>query len=125
MIGIGDRGRVGKPYLRRAPPSVTVCIASRSYGAVFGISDRMITSGDIQFEPPARKIHFLTSSIAIMASGDLAFHTEILDEVVRIVNERVKANPTVWMLVKDVVDLYLAERNRAKLKRAEQIFSRH
>jgi hypothetical protein len=32
--------------------------------------DRMITAGDIQFEPPTGKITALTSSIAIMASGD-------------------------------------------------------
>ena len=98
---------------------MTVCIASRTYGAVFGISDRMVTSGDIQFEPSAQKMHFLTSSIAIMASGDLSFHTEILSEVNRIVLERIKAQPNVWISVKEVVDLYISERNTAKLKRAE------
>jgi hypothetical protein len=79
----------------------------------------MVTAGDIQFEPPAQKVYFLTSSIAIMASGDLAFHTEILAEVNRIVLERIKPRPDVWMPVKDVVDIYISERNRAKLKRAE------
>jgi hypothetical protein len=40
---------------------LTVCIAIRSLSTIFLISDRMITSGDIQFEPPNEKIIFLTS----------------------------------------------------------------
>jgi hypothetical protein len=98
---------------------MTVCIASRTFGTLFGISDRMITSGDIQFEPPAQKVLFLTSSIAIMASGDLACHSEILSEANREIQERVKANPDDWILVKDAVDLYISERGKAKLKRSE------
>ncbi|MCI0618955.1 hypothetical protein L0244_38775, partial [bacterium] len=99
--------------------SVTVCIAARSFSAVFLVSDRMITSGDIQFEPPVAKIFFLTSSIAIMAAGDSAFHTEIMKDVVKEVNDRVVAEPDNWWLVKDIVDIYIKYRNVAKLKRSE------
>jgi hypothetical protein len=98
---------------------MTVCIAARSFGAVFLISDRMITSGDIQFEPPAEKITFLTSSIAVMASGDSGFHNEIMKDVTKEVSEKVDANPKEWWLVRDVVDLYIKYRNVAKLKRSE------
>ena len=41
----------------------------------------MITAGDIQFEPPVSKIQFVSSSIALMAAGDSAFHTEIANEL--------------------------------------------
>jgi hypothetical protein len=40
---------------------LTVCIAIRGLSTIFLISDRMITSGDIQFEPPNEKIIFPTS----------------------------------------------------------------
>jgi hypothetical protein len=43
---------------------MTVCIAARSNGPLLLASDRMLTAGDIQFEPPVRKLHMLTSSIA-------------------------------------------------------------
>jgi hypothetical protein len=79
----------------------------------------MITSGDIQFEPPSEKIIFLTSSIAVMGSGDSAFHHEIMKDVTKAVLERVDREPDNWWLVKDVVDLYVRSRNAAKLKRAE------
>jgi hypothetical protein len=79
----------------------------------------MITAGDIQFEPPASKISFFTSSIAIMASGDSAFHTEIKQEVDKWVNERLAKEPTKWILVKDVAEQYVRSRNAARLNRAE------
>jgi ATP-dependent protease HslVU (ClpYQ) peptidase subunit len=98
---------------------VTVCIAIRSHSTVFLISDRMITAGDIQFEPPAGKIIFLTASIAVMGAGDSAFHHEIMKDVSKNVIQRVEAEPGNWWQVKDVVDLYVNCRNGAKLKRAE------
>ena len=98
---------------------MTVCIAARSNSIIFLLSDRMVTAGDIQFEPPAPKIISLSSSICIMASGDFAFHTEVVQEVSRDVVDRISADPNNWWLVKDVVDLYIKYRNDAKLKRAE------
>jgi hypothetical protein len=104
---------------RRGIDPVTVCIAARSFSSVFLVSDRMITAGDIQFEPPVEKIIFLTSSIAVMASGDSAFHTEVMKDVMKEVTDRVKSDPNSWVLVKDAVDLYIKYSNIAKLKRSE------
>ena len=99
---------------------MTVCIAARSEGSLIGISDRMLTSGDIQFEPSSTtKMTALSNSIAIMASGDAAFHTEIMREIHPIIAGRIEENPAEWWLVKDVADLYVKYRNAAKLKRAE------
>ncbi len=107
------------PIARRRISPVTVCIAVRNFGSILLISDRMITAGDIQFEPPTEKILFLTSSIAVMAAGDSAFHAEIVGGVMRDVQERAINEPDNWWNVKDVVDLYVQHRIAAKLKRAE------
>jgi hypothetical protein len=80
----------------------------------------MLTSGDIEFEPSAGpKVLQLSSSIAVMQSGDQAFNTEILTGVLRVVTERIAQNPEDWWLVEDVAKLYVQYRNEAKKLRAE------
>jgi hypothetical protein len=80
----------------------------------------MLTSGDIQFEPTAGpKVLLLSTSIAVMQSGDQAFNSEILRDLVRIVTERINQNPTDWWLIEDIVKLYVKCRNDAKRLRAE------
>ena len=62
--------------------AMTVCVAALcEYRIIFGVSDRMLTAGDIQFEPATSKIHGLTTSIGMMASGDASFKDEILQSV--------------------------------------------
>jgi hypothetical protein len=99
--------------------AMTVCIAIRSEGMLFIASDKLLTAGDIQFEPAARKIDFVTNSIAIMFSGDANLHGEILQPVIRDVNQRISANPKQWLNVKDVAALYVQHRNAVKRQRAE------
>lgn len=98
---------------------MTVCVAARSYNSVFFASDRMITAGDVQFEPAVPKVVFLTPAIAIMAAGDSSFHAEVVQQVIRDIHIRIEAEPENWWLVKDVVELYVHHRNQEKLKRAE------
>lgn len=98
---------------------MTVCIAARSHSAVFLVSDRMITAGDVQFEPPMEKIMFLSSAIAVMASGDSVFHHEIMTDVMRDIAQKINEAPADWINVRDVVDLYIHYRNAAKRKRSE------
>jgi len=53
---------------------MTVCIAAVCEGNILiGASDRMLTSGDIQFQPPTTKIYTFTTSINVMTSGDAGF----------------------------------------------------
>jgi len=99
--------------------SMTVCIAARSRDVIFLVSDRMITSGDIQFEPQSLKILALTSSISVMAAGDSAFHSEVTQEVYKLIHDRVQLEPDNWWIVKDVAELYVRCRNNAKLRRSE------
>jgi hypothetical protein len=70
---------------------VTVCVAAMGQfpldaqltlgPLVVGASDRMITAGDVQFEPQQTKIAQLTSSLALMVAGDTDLQTEIIADV--------------------------------------------
>ncbi|WP_315834442.1 hypothetical protein [Bradyrhizobium prioriisuperbiae] len=98
---------------------MTVCIAARSQGFIILTSDRMLTSGDIQFEPVLEKTTALTNSISIMLSGDSAFHTEVLTDIYKIIEARINSYPSDWWEIKDVVNLYVEARIEAKRRRAE------
>lgn len=101
---------------------MTVCIAARSGSSIVGVSDRMLTSGDIQFEPSTTpKLVPVSNSIGVMQSGDAAFNTEIMREVFPIIAERINKRPSEWWLVKDIADLYVQYRNVAKRNRAESM----
>jgi hypothetical protein len=99
---------------------VTVCIAARADGIIVGASDRMLTSGDIQFEPATgAKIIVLTSSIFLLEAGDSSIQAEISSRVLAAVRKRVEETPREWWRVSDVVDLYLQYYNEVRNKRAE------
>lgn len=99
---------------------MTVCIAAICDNSMLiGASDRMVTSGDIQFEPQRTKIISLTSSIVVMTAGDVAIQTEALQEVSAVIEQRVRDEPQNWWMVRDVAFLYRDAYNRARLRRAE------
>jgi hypothetical protein len=79
----------------------------------------MLTAGDIEFEPPQTKIVNFTSSIAALVAGDAAFQVEIIAKVQADVDAQIKANPTVWITVEEVGQIYLRHYNSARFKRAE------
>lgn len=121
-----------KPLLRRRLPystprtfrgrcNVTVCVAALCDRAtvVIGAADRMLTSGDIEFEPPQTKIVNLTSSIAALVAGDASFQADILFKVQADVNEHIKASPTVWLTVEQASQMYVRHYNAVRFKRAE------
>lgn len=98
---------------------MTVCIAARTEGMILLISDRMITAGDIEFEPPSFKIQQLTTSISMMYSGDSALFSEIVQNLIADVRDRVAAEPDNWLRVGDVARLYLKHWNEVRMRRAE------
>lgn len=98
---------------------MTVCIATIAAGGVLGASDRMLTAGDVEFEPDTPKINPVTNSIVVMTAGDSALHAEILRDVHLTVTERIEKEPKNWWRVRDIVGLYLRYYNSIKLKRAE------
>jgi len=100
---------------------VTVCVAALCEGGnIFGASDRMLTAGDVQFEPDAGKIRELTTSIALMTAGDSSLQTEIIARVSSEVVARIDADPKNWWLVKDVADLYAKHYGAVKRERSER-----
>jgi len=100
---------------------VTICIALRAGPMVMGVSDRMLTSGDIQFEPAGSiKTVPWTTSIVMMQAGDAAFHTEIAREAYPVVQKWMADKPDEWVSVRNVVDLYIKTRNMLKAKKAEE-----
>ena len=100
---------------------VTVCIAALCDGGrrIVGVSDRMLTAGDIQFEPQQSKIWPMTSSIVAMYSGDTAILTEILKAVHLEVNKYAREHPDNWIRVREVVDIYRRCYWSAHMTRAE------
>lgn len=100
---------------------MTVCVAARcSAGAVFGIADRMITSGDIQFEPThTHKAIAVTTSIVAMTAGDATYSVDIMERVRLEVSQHLIDHPAVWMGVRQIAEMYVKHRNEIKLERAE------
>jgi len=69
---VSRRQRLPRRDQRKAAP-LTVCVAAICQGNIIvGASDRLLTTGDIQFAPPQTKIVRLTQSIAAMFAGDTA-----------------------------------------------------
>lgn len=86
---------------------MTVCIAARSGDMIVAASDRMVTAGDVQFEPPRSKIIGMTNSIMVMTAGDASYTNMILRDVTLQVQEDLRNHPDAWMNVSAVVDHYV------------------
>lgn len=106
---------------------MTVCaaaIGTSGVGAVaapmiFGASDRMLTSDDIEYEPQQTKIYPITNSVVIMAAGDSGLQAEIIQQMSVAINQRIAAHPANWWTVRDVAFLYNEYYNRELKRRAE------
>jgi hypothetical protein len=89
---------------------------------VVGAVDRMLTSGDVQFEPSTgSKILSLTNSIFVMTAGDAALQAEILSMVFKEVTEKINKAPKDWLRVNDVADIYVKYYNVVRNKRAANL----
>jgi hypothetical protein len=101
---------------------VTVCIAAINVdNYIFGIADRMVTTGDVEFEPPAPKILGITSSVVMMTSDDDgSLSAEIFHDFRKQINRMLQENRSVWLEISSIVDLYIRYRNFVEQKRAER-----
>ncbi len=72
-------------------------------------SDRMITAGDTEFEPTQPKMYQLTSSIVMLIAGDTLAQTEILQGARRRVTDRLRADSTTWISVREAADMVGSE----------------
>lgn len=102
---------------------MTVCIAAiSSFGegdVIVGASDRMLTAGDIEFEPTLPKIYPITSSIVAMLAGDSPTQAEVLHEVDREIKKLLEEKPDRWLDVKEVAELYATCYKRRRSREAE------
>ncbi len=89
---------------------MTVCLAAicqwLNVPIVVGCSDRMLTSGDIQFQPPASKIYGITKSIYALVAGDAGVHSEVFPKVAERVNALIQTKPKEWVKVETVASFY-------------------
>ena len=101
--------------IKRGLEKLTVCIATinRNRFAI-GATDRMITAGDIQYQPDISKIWIFTDSIAALVGGDIQTQKTIFDNVLNIMNEKINKDPATWWQVKDVANLYANQYNAEK-----------
>jgi hypothetical protein len=88
---------------------------------VIGASDRLVTAGDVQFEPNRPKIRVLTNSVVVMTAGDAWLQSEVLDGVTADVQAIVHADPHEWLTVRKVADLYCDRWAEIKRRRAEHV----
>lgn len=102
---------------------MTVCIAAICNGAfptIVGASDRMITSGDIEFEAvgppdaarPVLKTLKITQQIAMMTAGDAGFQGDAIHHLAQSLGQSQRP------LVRDVASMYLDFVNRGKASAA-------
>lgn len=80
-------------------------------------SDRMITAGDIEYEPPQFKTSFLSQHIHIMVSGDYGSHSEALMmlHVAAKENSSIDAHAAALLYADSLQKLRLREATRAIL----------
>jgi len=99
---------------------MTVCIAAMYDSvSILGASDRMLTSGDVQFEPQQSKIRPRTKSIVLMIAGSSPMQEEILQAVNRDVAARLAAEPNKWLDVGAVAEFYRIRCSELRSKKAE------
>jgi len=86
---------------------VTVCVAAMAEkNTLVGASDRMLTAGDVEFEPDQYKIWMFATAIVALVAGDSTLQSEILKRVDIEVKRWINNDPKTWVSVKDVASLY-------------------
>lgn len=99
---------------------MTVCVAAiAEKTTVIGASDRMITAGDIEFEPGQAKMWNFTRSIWALVAGDMAIQASLMREVHKEAQDWIVAKPETWLKVKDVAQLYCKKYRELLREQAE------
>jgi hypothetical protein len=115
-----------KTQERKRP--LTVCISAIcEHNMIIGASDRMLTAGDIEFEPSptssgsdlSLKVSPLNDrrSMVMMLAGETTLQTEILTAMIHFIPEWEKKNGKNYQ-VKDAVSLYIDCYNQIKARLA-------
>jgi len=95
------------PKYKKRRSRVTVCIAAIfGNNAIIGLSDRMITTEDIEFQPPQSKILRISNAIAFMTAGDSNIQTQLYSKTAKVVGEKIEANPKKWVTIEETANIY-------------------
>jgi hypothetical protein len=98
---------------------VTVCVATMcAENILLGASDRMLTAGDVEFEPETAKLYPVTNSCVVMIAGESSLQMSIVQRVNLFTVERVKAKPTEWMSIREIADYYHSAYQAIKSEKA-------
>jgi hypothetical protein len=104
---------------------MTVCVAALFNATdesgllergVVSASDRMLTTGDIQYEPFKHKVGQLTPQALVMIAGDYAIHSEAVIGVKRSIAERQLSD------IEDIAGAYADQLRRITTKHAVQLY---
>lgn len=104
---------------------MTVCVASlcriryddgSEAPAVLVASDRMITAGDYQYEPPTMKLGTLAKNIIAVVSGYIPAHSQAIQDATQLIGE---ASP---LTVKHAADVYASCFRRLVSREAEDLY---
>jgi len=99
---------------------VTVCVAAMCGGnSLFGASDRMLTAGDVEFEPVTPKLYSLSNSTVVMIAGEASLQIEILQKLFPFVTQRITENRSVWVPIGDLANRYHHIYQEIKSSKAE------
>lgn len=83
-LGGRIRDREYEPKIRTTP--VTVCIAAMcqwdNKPMIVGATDRMLTAGDMQFEPFQTKVATITERIVTLVAGDISTQVSIILDLI-------------------------------------------
>jgi hypothetical protein len=99
---------------------MTICVVAMSNNVIIGASDRMITAGDIEFEPQKTKVYPFSNSIVAQIAGEASIQMELIQQVTGDVGKRIETSPQDWWNVRDVVSLYSHYYQDSRLKHAER-----
>jgi 20S proteasome alpha/beta subunit len=99
---------------------VTVCVAAiLDRASVIGASDRMLTSGDVEFEPPQKKIYVITNSIAAMIAGDSSLQLHLIQQVQTEIRKQIQEKPNEWISISHAAITYHTAYKNEQKRRAQ------
>lgn len=86
---------------------MTVCVAAMADKTILvGTADRMLTAGEVEFEPDQAKMWQFSSAIVALVAGDATLQSEIMKRVDIEVKRWINNDPKTWVSVRDVANQY-------------------
>jgi hypothetical protein len=104
---------------------MTICLAAISEGGgIIGMSDRMLSMSDTEFETGQSKIWQFSDSVSALIAGNMEVQSELLRLVDNEVKERLRSGQVMWVSVREVVQLYCQKyrEHRRAMAEAELLF---